>query len=368
MPICRAHSSRVVRSWFCDARSDVPLRSISGAILALLAIWCPWANAQITAVRTYNGVERPLLAEVVIPDGLQGAPVIRILEPVTAAIIGSSPVEPGRVDLAAHFPMLWRSSTPRVLYAQLVVGDVPVGPALVLQPMVEPKPAMLLNPATNAPWFMDPKTGRPSFEGREGAVVFGPAEEAAYTGIRAYTDKTAVVRTSRGDIRFTMRPDAAPNTVWNFLELARGGFYTDIKIHRIVPVRADGSPFVIQFGDPTASGNGGPGYSIDLEPTTLPHDLGVLSMARATEPNTGGSQVFICLSREGTKHLDGRYTSFAEAISGADVIRALASIAVDAEGRPSDPPTVTTVLLEDAPPYGTGPRPISTPTQEPGVR
>lgn len=367
MPICRARfAANSVRASRGDLIAD--LRAIAVAMVVLAMFACIDARAQLSAVRTYNGVDRPLPAEVVIPEGLQGAPVIRLLEPVTASIIGSSPVEPGRVDLAAHFPLLWRSATPRVLYAQLVVGDTPVGPALVLQPMVEPKPAMLLNPATNAPWFMDPKTGRPSFEGREGAVVFGPAEEAAYTGIRAYTDKAAIVKTTRGDIRFSMRPDAAPNTVWNFLELARGGFYTDIRIHRIVPVRADGSPFVVQFGDPTSSGNGGPGYSIDLEPSTLPHDLGVLSMARATEPNTGGSQVFICLSREGTRHLDGRYTSFAEATSGADVIRALAATPVDADGRPGDPPIVTSVVLEDALPYGTGPRPISTPTQEPGAR
>lgn len=326
------------------------------------------AAAQISPLRLYNGIDRSFPIEVRVPDGALGSPMIQLLEPVTGSIIGSSSVEAGRVDLAAHFPILWRSPAPRLLYAQLVVGDARVGAALVLQPMVEPKPAMLLNPATNAPWFMDPKTGKPSFEGREGSVVFGPAEEAAFTGIRAYVDQVAVVRTTLGDVRFSMRPDAAPNTVWNFLELARGGFYTDILVHRIVPVRADGSPFVVQFGDPTGTGNGGPGYSIDLEPTTLPHDFGVLSMARATEPNTAGAQVFICLSREGTRHLDGRYTAFAEAVSGAEVIRALAAVPVNAEGRPNDPPMVTSVELEDAPPYGSGPRPLSTPKDAPGAR
>lgn len=303
-----------------------------------------------------------------MPPGVDGSASILLMEPTTAAIVASSAVEPGLVDLATHFPILWRAPSPRLLYAQLLVGDRRIGPALVLRPLIEPKPAMLLNPATNAPWFMDPKTGKPSFDGRSGVVTFGPAEESAFTGIRADLDKVAVVTTTFGEIRFAMRPDAAPNTVQNFLDLARGGFYTDIPIHRIVPVRADGSPFVVQFGDPTGTGNGGPGYAIDLEPSILPHDLGVLSMARATEPNTAGAQVFICLSREGTKHLDGRYAAFAEAISGADVIRALAAVPVDAEGRPQDPPRVLSITLEDAPPYGTGPKPISFKDEPAGVR
>ncbi|MBX3361042.1 MAG: peptidylprolyl isomerase, partial [Phycisphaeraceae bacterium] len=93
------------------------------------------------------------------------------------------------------------------------------------------------------------------------------------------------------------------------------------------------------------------------------------SMARATEPNTAGSQVFICLSREGTKHLDGRYASFAEAVSGAEVIRAIASVPVNnAEGRPADAPRVISITLENAPPYGTGPKPISWRETPEGVR
>ncbi|MBX3316186.1 MAG: peptidylprolyl isomerase [Phycisphaeraceae bacterium] len=324
--------------------------------------------AQLTPIRAYYGVDRSIPIEVRVPEGLEGTPTIILLEPVTATIVASSIVEPGRVDLAAHFPILWRSPTPRLLYAQLTIGLEKVGPALVLRPLVEPKPAMLLNPANNAPWFMDPRTSKPSFDGRNGVITFGPAEETAFTGLRIEAEQIAVVRTTLGEIRFVMRPDAAPNTVQNFLDLVRGGFYTDIEIHRIVPVRADGTPFVVQFGDPTASGNGGPGYSIDLERSILPHDLGVLSMARATEPNTAGSQVFICLSREGTKHLDGRYASFAEAVSGAEVIRAIASVPVNAEGRPADPPRVTSITLENAPPYGTGPKPISWRETPEGVR
>lgn len=340
----------------------------AGAIFCLTSIPCGVATAQIVSARTYYGVNRSIPVEVRLPQGIQGPTSIQLLEPVTAAIVASSAIEPGLVDLATHFPVLWRAPSPRLLYAQLVVGEHKVGPALVLRPLIEPKPAMLLNPATNAPWFMDPKTGKPSFDARSGVVTFGPAEESAFTGLRADVDKIAVITTTLGEIRFAMRPDAAPSTVQNFLDLVCGGFYTDILIHRIVPVRADGSPFVVQFGDPTGTGNGGPGYAIDLEPSILPHDLGVLSMARATEPNTAGAQVFICLSREGTRHLDGRYAAFAEAISGADVIRALAAVPVDADSRPLDPPRVLSITLEDAPPYGTAPRPISFKEEPTGAR
>jgi peptidyl-prolyl cis-trans isomerase B (cyclophilin B) len=342
---------------------------LAALMCLFLAAWSGGpAFGDIVPARAYYGVNRSIPVEVRLPEGVQGVASIQLLEPVSATIVATSAVEPGLVDLASHFPMLWRAPSPRVLYAQLVVGDRRVGPALVLRPLTEPKPAMLLNPESNAPWFMDPKTGKPSFDARSGVVTFGPAEESAFTGIRAEVDRIAVVTTSLGEIRFVMRPDAAPSTVQNFLDLVRGGFYTDIVIHRIVPVRADGSPFVVQFGDPTGTGNGGPGYSIDLEPSILAHDLGVLSMARATEPNTAGSQVFICLSREGTKHLDGRYAAFAEAISGADVIRALAAVPVDAEGRPLDPPRVISITLEDAPPYGTAPKPISFKDEPPGTR
>ncbi len=169
-----------------------------------------------------------------------------------------------------------------------------------------------------------------------------------------------MVESTGGDIEFVMRPDAAPNTVFNFLHLAENGFYTDILIHRIVPKRPDGAPFVIQFGDPTGTGEGTPGYMIDLERSTLPHNFGVLSMARSPEPDTNGSQVFICLSREGTESLDGSYCSFAQAISGADAINALAAIPVDAKGRPTTEPgpMVKSVRLKDAPPYGTAPKPL----------
>src|SRR5690606_19239360 len=148
----------------------------------------------------------------------------------------------------------------------------------------------------------------------------------------------------------------------NFVHLAQGGFYTDIIFHRVVAKLPDGRPFVIQVGDPSGTGLGGPGYMIDLEKSTLPHDFGVLSMARDTDPDTNGAQVFVCLSKEGTSFLDGRYTSFGHAISGSDVIRKIAATPVGPEDRPLDPPMIERAFTRDALPITKRQPPISAET------
>jgi peptidyl-prolyl cis-trans isomerase B (cyclophilin B) len=161
-----------------------------------------------------------------------------------------------------------------------------------------------------------------------------------------------VFDTDKGEMEFQLRPDAAPNTAYNFRHLVDGGFYTDIVFHRIVPKLPNGEPFVIQVGDPTGTGMGGPGYQVDLEPSTLQHDFGVLSNARSGDPNSNGSQVFVCLSRNGTSFLDGQYTSFAQAVRGGDVIRAIAASPTGPGDKPLDPmPKIKSAKLIDAPPF-----------------
>ena len=107
----------------------------------------------------------------------------------------------------------------------------------------------------------------------------------------------------------------APNTVANFLKLAKSGFYDGVKFHRVIP------NFVIQGGDPTGTGAGGPGYKIkcELDGGNQYHDRGVLSMAHAGR-NSGGSQFFICHSRDNTAHLDRNHTVFGKVIDGLEVI------------------------------------------------
>ncbi len=107
----------------------------------------------------------------------------------------------------------------------------------------------------------------------------------------------------------------APKTVENFVNLAKSGFYNGVVFHRVIP------NFMIQGGDPTGTGSGGPGYVIDCELTgdNQYHDRGVLSMAHRGR-NTGGSQFFICHNRQNTAHLDRNHTVFGKVVEGDEVI------------------------------------------------
>ena len=195
------------------------------------------------------------------------------------------------------------------------------------------------------------------------AVVFTKRQPqmTVYAGLRAWTDRHVVFTTTLGDIEFRMRPDKAPNTVANFLDLVEGGYYTDIIFHRIIGARDGRDPFMAQVGDPTGTGGGGPGRFIDLEQSDLPHDFGVLSMARTGDPNTNGGQVFICFSRKGTEFLDTQYCSFAQAVSGTETILALEAVETGEQDRPNDPPVLKSARTIPAPPFGTGPEPLTRP-------
>ena len=123
-----------------------------------------------------------------------------------------------------------------------------------------------------------------------------------------------------GDIKIELYPDVAENTVANFVNLVEDKFYDNNTIHRVQ------KGFVIQGGDPTGTGTGGPGYSIKGEFTqngyrnNLSHTKGVISMARSSDPDSAGSQFFIVLSDEAAPSLDGMYAGFGKVIEGMDVI------------------------------------------------
>jgi peptidyl-prolyl cis-trans isomerase B (cyclophilin B) len=123
------------------------------------------------------------------------------------------------------------------------------------------------------------------------------------------------ISTDKGDMIAELYDDATPITVKNFTDLISKGFYNGLNFHRVIP------NFVVQGGCPNGTGTGGPGYKIECE-VTAPnqyHDRGVLSMAHAGR-NTGGSQFFICHSRQGTQHLDGNHTCFGKVVEGVEVI------------------------------------------------
>ena len=127
------------------------------------------------------------------------------------------------------------------------------------------------------------------------------------------------ISTDKGDMICELYDNETPITANNFLSLIGKKFYDGLNFHRVIP------NFVIQGGCPNGVGNGGPGYTIECEVSAPKqyHDKGVLSMAHAGR-NTGGSQFFICHSRQGTQHLDGNHTCFGKVIEGLDVIDQIA--------------------------------------------
>jgi peptidyl-prolyl cis-trans isomerase B (cyclophilin B) len=127
--------------------------------------------------------------------------------------------------------------------------------------------------------------------------------------------KKAEINTDKGLMKVEFYEKDAPGTVENFIKLAKDGFYDGLTFHRVIP------DFVIQGGCPNGTGAGGPGYSIkcELDGNHQYHDRGVLSMAHAGR-NTGGSQFFICHSRNNTAHLDRKHTCFGKVYEGVEII------------------------------------------------
>src|SRR5947207_4844751 len=151
------------------------------------------------------------------------------------------------------------------------------------------------------------------------SALFAAEENKEHPPMNA-SNEVAVIKTSEGDMVVQFWNDAAPNTIENFKKLAHSGFYDGTIFHRIV------KGFMIQGGDPNSKdpgkegsyGEGGPGYKIKAEFNDRSHERGVISMARSSDPDSAGSQFFICLA--GVPRLDHQYTTFGELIKGDDVL------------------------------------------------
>ena len=148
-----------------------------------------------------------------------------------------------------------------------------------------------------------------------------------------------------GDVmKAELYPDVAPNTVNNFISLVNKGFYDGVIFHRVI------RGFMIQGGDPQGTGVGGPGYSIKGEfsgngfANDLKHTAGVLSMARAMNPNSAGSQFFIM--HKDAPHLDGAYAAFGKIIEGMDVVNTIAETDTDYSDRPLDEQKIKSITVD----------------------
>ena len=153
--------------------------------------------------------------------------------------------------------------------------------------------------------------------------------------IKKMSETTAMIETNLGTIELKFFPDVAPNHVKNFVDLAKKGFYDGTTFHRVIP------GFMIQGGDPNSKnpdksrhGMGGPGYTVKAEFNDKPHKRGTLSMARAQDPDSAGSQFFICVAD--AAFLNKQYTVFGEVISGMNVADKIVSQPRDKRDNPNE--------------------------------
>ncbi len=161
------------------------------------------------------------------------------------------------------------------------------------------------------------------------------------------TVNAEITMKSGGVIKLELYHDVAPITVENFVKLANDGFYDGLTFHRIIP------GFMIQGGDPEGRGSGGPGYSIKGEfaangvENNLKHERGVISMARANDPNSAGSQFFIM--HEDADYLDGNYAAFGRVTDGMEVVDEIAETQTDMNDMPLTPQVIDTIrIIEDS--------------------
>ncbi len=153
---------------------------------------------------------------------------------------------------------------------------------------------------------------------------------------------TAVLQTSAGDMTFAFFDDKAPGHVANFVKLAEKGFYDGTSFHRVI------KGFMIQGGCPRGDGTGDPGYTIKAEFNDVHHERGILSMARAQDPNSAGCQFFVCHGDAG--FLDGKYTAFGKLVDGDETLEKIATAAVKSgaggeKSRPEKPVKITKVSI-----------------------
>jgi len=302
----------------------------------------------------YHGANRPVICQIDTRGAEEKPLSIVLLDAQGAILSGPVPVRAGRFDLLALLPDI--AELDRAAWLQALLGGEPSGTPLIVQPLLSRQVPQVVRETLPTGARMSRITGwRDELDQpQEPGVDAAPPRPAlpVRSGLRIYTDKDLLLETSEGNIRIALRPDHAPNTAFNMRHLAGGGFYRDIPFHRIVPLDRSGQPFVIQAGDPSGTGSGGPGYWLPIERSELPHDFGVISMARDLPVDSAGSQFFICLSRAGTARLDGNYCAFGQTVSGADVILRIAEteLADVTTGRPRTAPVLRDVRLVPAPP------------------
>jgi len=316
----------------------------------------PAASPSLVPVRTYVAPGAPM--EVTVNAAPESVVSVIMLDAAGDVLGAARNLRAGRVDLRRQIDGV--DALQRAAWLQLAVDGSPVGTPVVIVPMRGPptvRTRMAARP-DGSPYtrvigwgdtLLDPNDPDDAKAKESGAWIAGDAP--VLSGHRLYRDTDVLLETDQGPIRIALSPDEAPATAWNFITLARDGFYDGTTFHRVVPLDRQGRPFVIQGGDPSGTGDGGPGYSLALEPSTLAHDYGIVSMARADDPHSAGSQFFVALGRAACARLDGQYCAFGYAVDGSRAIDAIAASPIGdaATGRPAQPPAIRKATPVDAP-------------------
>jgi cyclophilin family peptidyl-prolyl cis-trans isomerase len=230
-------------------------------------------------------------------------------------------------------------STPAPVTARLPVRRVAAGIAVL---------ALALAACTSAAESASPSPSAASSaapSASTGAPGSCPSSQPA--ALPAGETRTVTIETAKGTIEIKVDGSLSPIAAGNFVALAGCGYYDGVVFHRTAAL-GDGTPFVIQGGDPTGSGTGGPGYTIQDEPVTTDYHRGTVAMARTSAPNSQGSQFFIVLSEAAGPILSAynTYAIFGEVASGMDVADAIFAAAGGAE-LPSNPIAMTTVTVSN---------------------
>ncbi len=179
-----------------------------------------------------------------------------------------------------------------------------------------------------------------------GGVALGADKAPAGKEPAAPKGPRAIVKTKYGEIELKLWPDLAPKHVENFIKLAKSGFYNGTIFHRVIP------GFMIQGGDPNTKdslkketyGQGGPGHTVPAEFNDTPHKRGILSMARAADPDSAGSQFFIVV--EDSRFLDRKYTAFGEVTKGIGVADKIVNLPRNAQDLPNERVEMTVTIVE----------------------
>ena len=318
------------------------------------------AEASLAPTRQWVGQGRSMQVDITLPQAAEGASLL-LLDSDGKTLERIENVTSGQIELGERLPGIW--SLDQAAWLQLVVDGQPMGSPLVVVPLLD-RPTMRTVQERRPDGRSYTKIvgwGDRLYEGIQRESIqesdsWKPARRVARSGLHVYPEMDVVMETSAGDIRLAMAPEHAPRTAWHFTKLVEEGFYDETIFHRVVHIDRSGHPFVIQGGDPTGRGDGGTGGTIPMEPSGLMHDFGVISMAREDDPDSAGTQYFICLSRMGTRRLDGQYCGFGWAIDGVEPILTIAEsrISDPVAGRPAEPPVVRKASLVPAEPFKPG--------------